>query len=72
MVPRTSKQVDSSGIHSSKHCLHCNYSKFMHLPKKRHLEPIIRMFRYLKNTLGRGLFFKKKENRMVEVYMDAD
>lgn len=47
-------------------------SQFMHSPKERHLEAVHRILRYLKNTPGRGLFFKKGDNIMVEVYTDAD
>ena len=45
----------------------CVVSQFMHSPKERHLEAVHRILRYLKNTHGRGLFFKKKDNMIVEV-----
>lgn len=32
-------------------------SHFMHKPKERHLEAVNKIPRYLKDTLGRGLFF---------------
>ena len=47
-------------------------SQFMHSPYKEHLEAVYRILRYLKSTPGKGLFFKKNENRGIEVYTDAD
>lgn len=44
----------------------------MHSPKERHLEAIFRILRYLKDTPGRELFFKKGDHKAVEVYTDAD
>ncbi|RVX06515.1 Retrovirus-related Pol polyprotein from transposon RE1 [Vitis vinifera] len=47
-------------------------SQFMHSPTKEHMEAVYRILRYLKMTLGKGLFFRKTENRDTEVYSDAD
>ncbi|KAJ9561371.1 hypothetical protein OSB04_006531 [Centaurea solstitialis] len=47
-------------------------SQFMHSPKERHLEAVYRVLRYLKGTPGKGLHFKKGENRCIEVFTDAD
>ena len=47
-------------------------SQFMHSPKEKHLEAVYRVLRYLKKTLGKGLFFRKSKLRMREVYTDAD
>ena len=47
-------------------------SQFMHSPNERHLDAVYRILRYLKSTPSRGLFFKKGDNRMVEVYTDVD
>ena len=47
-------------------------SQYMHSPFEVHLEAVYRILRYLKNTLGKGLFFKKNEQRGVEVYTDAN
>lgn len=44
-------------------------SQFMHSPMEVHMEAVHRILRYLK---GRGLFFKKAENRSIEAYADAD
>ena len=47
-------------------------SQFMHNPYKEHLEATYRILRYLKNSPGKGLLFKKNERRMIEAYTDAD
>nr|CAN61409.1 hypothetical protein VITISV_035127 [Vitis vinifera] len=47
-------------------------SQFMHSPTEEHMEAVYRILRYLKMTPGKGLFFKKTENRDTEVYSDAD
>ena len=47
-------------------------SQFMHSPKERHLEAVLRLLRYLKRTPGRGLLFKKGDYKAVEIYTDAD
>ncbi|KAK3004658.1 hypothetical protein RJ639_019412 [Escallonia herrerae] len=47
-------------------------SQFMHSPKKKHLDAVYEVLRYLKGTLGKGLFFKRGNDRMVEIYTDAD
>ncbi|KAJ9675533.1 hypothetical protein PVL29_024456 [Vitis rotundifolia] len=47
-------------------------SQFMHSPTKEHMEAVYRILRYLKMTPGKGLFFRKTENRDTEVYSDAD
>lgn len=47
-------------------------SQFMHSPKERHLEAVLRIPRYLKKTPGRGLFFQKGDYKVVEIYIDAD
>ncbi|RVW71297.1 Retrovirus-related Pol polyprotein from transposon RE1 [Vitis vinifera] len=47
-------------------------SQFMHSPTKEHMEAVYRILRYLKMTPGKGLFFRKTENRDIEVYSDAD
>lgn len=46
-------------------------SQCMHSPKEAHLEAIYRTLRYLKGSIGRGLFFKKNENKDVEVSIEA-
>ncbi|RVX20446.1 Retrovirus-related Pol polyprotein from transposon RE1 [Vitis vinifera] len=47
-------------------------SQFMHSPTEEHMEAVYRILRYLKMTPGKGLFFRKTENRNTEVYSDAD
>ena len=47
-------------------------SQYMHSPFEEHLEAVYRILRYLKTTPGKGLFFKKNEQRNVEAFTDAD
>ncbi|KAK2993136.1 hypothetical protein RJ640_006823 [Escallonia rubra] len=47
-------------------------SQFMHSPHEEHLEAVYRILRYLKSSLGKGLFFRKNEQRNLEAYTDAD
>ncbi|RVW83047.1 Retrovirus-related Pol polyprotein from transposon RE1 [Vitis vinifera] len=41
-------------------------SQFMHSPTEKHMEVVYRILRYLKMTPGKGLFFRKTENRDIE------
>ena len=43
-------------------------SQFMHSPYEEHLDVIHRILRYLKITPEKGLFFKKNEQRGIEVH----
>ena len=47
-------------------------SQFMHSPYDEHLDAIFRILRYLKSTSGKGLFFKKGDQRTIEAYTDID
>ena len=47
-------------------------SQFMHVPHKEHLEVAYRILRYLKNSPGQGLLFKRSRQRTVEAYTNAD
>ena len=47
-------------------------SQFMHRPYKENLEAAYRILRYLKSSPGKGLLFKKGDNRSVEAFTDAD
>lgn len=47
-------------------------SQFMHSPYEEHLEAMYRILHYLKNSPGRGLFFKKHEEKEIEAYTNAD
>ena len=38
-------------------------SQYMHAPCEEHLKAMSQIFRYLKITLGKGLFFKKSKER---------
>ena len=46
--------------------------QYMHSPKESHLEAMYKILIYLKDSLGRGLFFKKGDSKKVEIYTDAD
>ncbi|RVW33967.1 Retrovirus-related Pol polyprotein from transposon TNT 1-94 [Vitis vinifera] len=41
-------------------------------PLRNYMEAVYRILRYLKMIPGKGLFFRKTENRDTEVYSDAD
>lgn len=47
-------------------------SQYMHSPKEAHLEVVYKILRYLKGSLGKGLFFKKRVNNGIKVLTDAD
>ena len=47
-------------------------SRFMNKPTEKHLEAILRILRYLKQSPGRRLYFKKTTSRGLEVLTDAD
>ncbi|KAK1408895.1 hypothetical protein QVD17_41029 [Tagetes erecta] len=47
-------------------------SQFMHNPQEDHMEAVMRIIRYLKGTIGRGIVFKKNSHLDAEVYTDAD
>ncbi|PON84400.1 hypothetical protein TorRG33x02_198600 [Trema orientale] len=47
-------------------------SQFMHAPCEEHMEAVFRILQYLKGTPGKGLFFKKNENRSIEAFTDAN
>ena len=47
-------------------------SQYMHSPKESHLEAVYKNLRYLKGSIGRGLFFKKGDSKKVKIYSDAD
>jgi len=44
----------------------------MHSPRRRHFDAVNQILRYLKSTPGKGLFFRKNEQRSVECFADAD
>nr|CAN83535.1 hypothetical protein VITISV_014045 [Vitis vinifera] len=47
-------------------------SQYMHAPIEEHMEAVYRILKYLKGTLGLGLFFGKNGERSIEAYKDAD
>ena len=47
-------------------------SQFMTSPRLPHMNAIICILKYLKNTLGCGLFYRSSENLRIEGYTDTD
>ncbi|XP_073220339.1 secreted RxLR effector protein 161-like [Cicer arietinum] len=47
-------------------------SQFMHSPYEEHLEAVYRILRYLKSNPGKGLCFKKTNDREVSIFTDVD
>ncbi|WJZ89730.1 hypothetical protein VitviT2T_008926 [Vitis vinifera] len=48
-------------------------SQYMHNPGEQHMNAVMRILRYLKNALGKGILFAKNVNHQsIEVYIDAD
>ena len=44
----------------------------MHTSYEEHMEAVYKILRYLKGTPGRGLIFKRSDQRRIEVYTNAD
>ena len=48
-------------------------SQFMHNPGEQHMNPVMRIFRYLKSAPGKGILFTKNEDyQSVDAYIDVD
>ncbi|RVW96831.1 Retrovirus-related Pol polyprotein from transposon RE1 [Vitis vinifera] len=47
-------------------------SQIMHAPAEEHMVAVYRILKYLKGTLGRGLFFGKNGEGSIEAYIDVD
>ncbi|KAL4022534.1 hypothetical protein IC575_016271 [Cucumis melo] len=47
-------------------------SQFMQAPYEKHMEAVNRILRYLKNTPGKGLMFRKTNRKTIEAYTDSD
>ena len=47
-------------------------SQFMHCPNEEHMYAVIRILRYLKSSLKKGLMFSKNNHLNVDGYTDAD
>ncbi|KAL5810381.1 hypothetical protein ACOSQ3_027083 [Xanthoceras sorbifolium] len=46
-------------------------SQFMNNPNEEHMGAVLRILRYLKMTLGKGICFKKSEDRGVRIFINA-
>ncbi|XP_024164713.1 uncharacterized mitochondrial protein AtMg00810-like [Rosa chinensis] len=47
-------------------------SRFMHQPRKLHMEAALRVVRYLKGAPGQGLFFSSQSDLRLRAYCDSD
>ena len=47
-------------------------SRFMHQPRKLHMEAALRVVRYLKGAPGKGLFFSSDSDARLRAYCDSD
>jgi hypothetical protein len=47
-------------------------SRYMHDPRSGHLDTVNQILRYLKGSLGKGLWFKRNGHLNVDGYCDAD
>ncbi|KAL9264408.1 Retrovirus-related Pol polyprotein from transposon RE1-like protein [Drosera capensis] len=47
-------------------------NQFMHDPKEEHMDVVIKIIRYLKDTPGKGITFGKHGHTNIEGYFDAD
>ncbi|KAA0051109.1 Cysteine-rich RLK (receptor-like protein kinase) 8 [Cucumis melo var. makuwa] len=47
-------------------------SQFMLAPYEKHMEVVNRILRYLKNTPGKGLMFRKTNRKTIEAYTDSN
>ena len=47
-------------------------SRFMHAPRKPHMEAALRVLRYLKSSPGQGLFFPSHNDLSLRAFSDSD
>jgi len=47
-------------------------SRFMHAPRKPHMEAALRVLRYLKGAPGQGLFFSSQNGMSLRAFCDSD
>ncbi|KAM1582752.1 hypothetical protein ACFX14_030431 [Malus domestica] len=47
-------------------------SQYMHDPGEHHMNTVMRILRYLKGSLGKGILFKRNNHLRVKGYTDAD
>src|ERR1041384_5731666 len=45
-------------------------SQFMHRPQRDHMEAVVRVLKYLKGSLGRGVIFRRNDHLEIEAYTD--
>jgi hypothetical protein len=50
----------------------CVVSRYMHDPRKGHMDAVYHILRYLKSTPGNGLIFRKNGHMNIEGYCDYD
>jgi len=60
--------ITRSDIMYSVHVL----SRFMHAPRKPHMEAALRVLRYLKGTLGQGLFLSSQNGMSLQAFCYSD
>ena len=41
-------------------------------PIEKHMKTMYRILRYLKMTIGKGLYFKRTQKRNIEIFSNAD
>lgn len=47
-------------------------SKFLHTPREKHLQGVVRVLRYLQCTKTRGIFFPSDNQLTLQGYTDSD
>jgi hypothetical protein len=47
-------------------------SRFMHAPRRPHMEAVLCVLRYLKNAPGQGLFFPSQNDLSLRAFCDSD
>jgi hypothetical protein len=47
-------------------------SRFMHAPRRPHMEAALRVLCYLKNAPGQGLFFPSQNDLSLRAFCDSD
>ena len=47
-------------------------SRYMHDPRKSHMDAVYQILRYLKNAPGKGLLFERNKHLKIEGYCDSD
>lgn len=47
-------------------------SRFMHAPRRQHMDAVTRILRYLKGSPGRGIWMRNNGHHSISAYTDAD